>query len=159
MLTTLAAAALAAGLLAGPAAAQEPCGEPGYPPCAGVIQISDSSIDCPSGEDLTITGEGFVPGTGIDILFDGEQVASTTADDQGEFSVTIDPPGAAAGQHTITADPEEGESATATLTCVVGAAVAVTGSNISLGLILLVALVVVGGVALVAGRRRARRVA
>jgi hypothetical protein len=83
-----------------------------------------------------------------------------TADDQGEFSATIDPPGAAAGEHTITADPAEGDAATATLTCV-GAAVAFTGprTNVSLGVIVLVALVVTGVGALVAGRRRARRAA
>jgi hypothetical protein len=34
--------------------------------------------------------------------------------------------------------------------------VAVTGSNISVGVILLVALLVIGAVALVAGKRRAR---
>ena len=46
--------------------------------------------------------------------------------------------------------------ASATLTCVAAGGVAVTGANISLGLILLVVLVVIGAVALVLGRRRAR---
>jgi hypothetical protein len=167
MLLVVSVALMATAVMSGPAAAQEPCGEPGYPPCAAVIQISDATIDCPSGEELTITGSGFIPNEpAVRIFFDGEEVARVFPDNQGNISVTIDPPGAAAGQHTIEArqfvsaeEPDE-IVATATLTCV-GAAVAFTGptTNISLGLILLVALVVVGAVALVAGRRRARRVA
>jgi hypothetical protein len=135
-------------------------------PGAADIQLSDASIDCPSGETLTITGEGFIPNEpAVRIFFDGEQIAEVFPDDDGSFSVTIDPPGAAAGQHTIEArqfvaaeEPDE-IVATATLTCVAGAAVAFTGANITWGVVILAVLLVVGIAALVVGRRRARSAA
>jgi hypothetical protein len=155
VLLTIAVTVVATAFLAGPAGAQ-------YPD-AGVITLSDASIDCPSGETFTITGEGFIPNEpAVRIFFDGEQIAEVFPNDQGEFSVTVDPPGAAAGQHTIEArqfvaaeEPDE-IVATATLTCI-GAAVAFTGANISMWAMLLVVLLVIGGAALVAGRRRARQ--
>lgn len=134
-------------LLAGPASAQE------YPDAA-VITVSDTSLACPS-EDLTISGSGFLPGETVDIFFDGEPVATVEAAPDGTFTVTIAAPDAAAGEHTVTAVGESGGDDSATVTCVTGAAVAFTGANISMGLILLAALVGIGGVALYAGRRRA----
>jgi Bacterial Ig domain len=124
-----------------------------YPRVAD-ISISDTTLSCP-GDEFTITGTGFTPGSTVDIFVDGEQVASMQADEQGEFSVTIDAPDAAAGEHTVTAESSEGDRASATITCV-GAAVAFTGADISRGLLLLIALVAVGALALYAGRRRAR---
>jgi hypothetical protein len=145
-------------LTASPAAAQ-------YPQAAD-ITISDAAINCPSGETVTITGEGFIPNEpAVRIFFDGEQVAEVFPDDQGNISVTIDPPGAAVGEHTITArqnvSPEEPGQivATATLICVAAGGVAFTGFNISLWLILLAGLIVIGAVALAVGRRRARAAA
>jgi hypothetical protein len=149
---TLAVLATAAVLvLTGPASAQE------YPDAA-VITVSDSSLACPS-EDFTITGSGFLPGETVDIFFDSEQVATVEADSDGTFTVTIAAPDAPAGEHTVAAVGESGSDDTATVTCVTGAAVAFTGANISMGLILLAALVAVGAVALYAGRRRARSTA
>jgi hypothetical protein len=145
-------------LTAGPAAAQ-------YPQVAG-INISDAAINCPSGETVTITGEDFIPNEpAVRIFFDGEQVAEVFPDDQGNISVTIDPPGSAVGEHTITArqfvSPEEPGQivASATLTCVAAGGVAFTGFNISLWLIMLAALIVIGAVAVAIGRRRARAAA
>jgi Bacterial Ig domain len=133
-------------LLTAPASAQ-------YPQVSD-ITISDATLSCP-GDEFTIQGEGFTPGSTVDIFVDGEHEATVEADEQGEFSVTIDAPDAAAGEHTVTAESSEGDTASATVTCV-GAAVAFTGADVSRGLILLVALVGIGGVALYAGRRRAR---
>jgi hypothetical protein len=149
-------ATMTAGLVltAVPAGAQ-------YPQAADIV-LDDASIDCPSAETVTITGSGFIPNEpAVRIFFDGEQVAEVFPDDQGNISVTIDPPGSAVGEHTITArqntSPEEPGQivATATLVCV-GAAVAFTGFDITLGVILLVALILAGAVALFVGRRRAR---
>jgi hypothetical protein len=144
------AAALAAPalilLLAGPVRAQ-------YPQAAD-ITVSDATLACP-GDEFTIAGEGFTPGSTVDIFVDGEPVATVETDEQGDFSATIDAPDAAAGEHTITAESDAGDRATATVTCL-AAGVAFTGADISMGLILLVALVAVGVVALLAGRRRAR---
>jgi hypothetical protein len=135
-------------------------------PITGEITLSDAAIDCPSGETLTISGSGFLPNEpAVRIFFDGEEIARVFPNDQGEFTVTVDPPAAAAGEHTIQArqfvaaeEPDE-IVATATLTCVAGAAVAFTGANITMGIIVLVGLVALGAVALIAGRRRARSAA
>lgn len=151
--------AAVAVVIAGPASAQ-------YPIDVADIALSDAAIDCPSGETLTITGEGFSPNEpAVRIFFDGQQIAEVFPSDEGTFSVTVDPPGAAAGQHTIQARQfiaaeEPGEIvASATLTCVAGAAVAFTGANISVGMVLLAILVIVGVAALVVGRRRSRTTA
>jgi hypothetical protein len=158
-LISVAAFTVVALCLAGPAAAQQ-----NYP-ITGEIQLSDASIDCPSGQELTITGEGFLPNEpAVRIFFDGQEIARVFPNAQGEFSVNIDPPGAGAGQHTIEArqfvsaeEPDE-IVASATLTCV-GAGVAFTGADVSWGVALVATLLVIGAVALVAGRRRAQRAA
>jgi hypothetical protein len=159
ILFVLSMTAVVTALVAGPASAQ-------YNGDVGDIAIDDAAIDCPSGETLTITGEGFIPNEpAVRIFFDGEEIARVFPSDEGTFSVTVDPPGAAAGEHTIQArqfvaaeEPDE-IVASATLTCVAGAAVAFTGANISMGLILLAALVIVGVGALVVARRRSRTAA
>jgi hypothetical protein len=124
-----------------------------YPQVAD-ITVSDASLACP-GDDFTVAGEGFTPASTVDIFVDGEPVATVEADGQGDFSAMIHAPDAAAGEHTITAESSAGDRATATVTCL-AAGVAFTGADISMSLILLVALVAVGAVALWVGRRRAR---
>ena len=150
-MTLVVVAAAAVLLLSGPASAHD------YPEAA-VITVSDTSLACPS-EDFTISGSGFLPGETVDIFFDDDQVATVEADSDGTFTVTITAPDAAAGEHSVTAVGESGGDDSATVTCVTGAAVAFTGANISMGLILLAALVAIGAVALYAGRRRARSIA
>ena len=157
-LVAVAAAAIVMAPMAGPVSGQ-------YGGPVADITLSDASISCATGETLTITGEGFLPNEPfVRIFFDGDQIAQVFPDDQGNISVTVDPPGAAAGQHTISAEqfvaPEEDDliTASATVTCV-GAAVAVTGANISVGLILLITLLIVGAGAIFVGRRRARSAA
>jgi hypothetical protein len=158
ILLVMSITAAVSAMVAGPASAQ-------YPDAAD-IAISDAAIDCPSGETLTITGEGFIPNEpAVRIFFDGEEIARVFPSDEGTFSITVDPPGAEAGEHTIQArqfvaaeEPDE-IVASATLTCVAGAAVAFTGADISLGLVLLAILLIVGVAALVVGRRRSRTAA
>ena len=90
------AVAGALAMIAAPATAQ-------YPQAAN-IALSNAAINCPSAEELTITGEGFIPNEpAVRIFFDGQQIAEVFPNGEGSFSVTVDPPGAAAGQHTITA--------------------------------------------------------
>jgi hypothetical protein len=157
VLFVVALASVATAFVAGPAGAQQT-----YPEVGG-ITLSDASIDCASDDELTITGQDFIPNEpAVRIFFDGDQVASVFPNSQGAFSVTLNPPGAAAGQHTIearqfvSAEEDDEIVATATVTCV-GAAVAFTGANISMWVILLAALVLIGGAALLADRRRARQ--
>lgn len=142
-------------LVAGPASAQTPV--PDYPPGAADISLSDISAACPGGT-TTIFGENFIPGVPVSIQFDGQEIASVTPGDDGTFSVTITLPEAAAGTHTISAVQPGSDTASATITCVVAApGLAVTGGNVQMWMLLVAGLVVVGAVALVAGRRRARR--
>jgi hypothetical protein len=133
-------------VVASPATAQ-------YPQTAD-ITVSDATLACP-GDEFIVAGEGFTPGSTVDIFVDGEPVATVEAEDQGDFSATAGAPDAPAGDHAITAESSAGDRATATVTCL-AAGVAFTGADISMGLILLVALVTVGAVALFAGRWRAR---
>jgi hypothetical protein len=143
-----------------PAAAQYP------PQQVATIELDKAVVDCPSGEGLTITGSGFIPNEPfVRIFFDGDIIAEVLPDDEGSFTVTVDPPAAAAGEHTITAEQfvaaEEPDllTAFASVTCQGGVGVAFTGQNLSEAVMLLLALLAVGAAALAAGRRRAGRAA
>jgi len=124
-----------------------------YPPDVASISVSDATLSCP--QPFTVSGDGFVPGDTVTVTFDGESIGSATVDEQGEFSVEVTAPDAAAGSHTVTAS--NSDSASATVSCVGPAApgVAFTGANITVGLLLLVGLLVAGAGALLLGRRRA----
>jgi hypothetical protein len=144
-------------VVAGPASAQ-------YPPPPIDLELSDSTVTCTGSEPVTISGSGFTPGQEVTITFDGETVGSATPNSEGEFAAEFSPE-AAEGAHTVTATQEgTGLSASGTITCIAEAAeaapgeVAFTGTNITVGLVLLIGLTVIGVAALVAGRRRARSV-
>ena len=136
---------------AAPAAAQY------NPPTAGV----DDSNPSPGGT-TTVSGANWCPGSTVDIFFDGNKIATAQVDSNGHFSkeITI-PSNASPGQHTITVTGldfqcEEVRSVNITITIggAGGAGLAFTGANISVGAVILAALVIVGLAALTAGRRR-----
>jgi hypothetical protein len=148
--TVLILTGLLLSLPVSPALAQED-----YPPDVLGLTLSDATLSCPA--PTTVRGEGFPSGSEVDVFLNGDRAATATAGEPGNFSVTVDVPGGT-GQHTISASAG-GETAAATVTCVAGAAaggVAFTGTNITVGLLLLFGLIVAGSAALVAGRRRAR---
>ena len=150
--TTLLMVSAFAFAFAGPAAAQD------YPPeVFGEVSVSDSTVVC-GAESVTVTGEGWVPGEEVRILFDGSQVGSATPGSDGAFEVTVDIPGAELGDHELQAiqDTEaEGRiEGSASVTCVEAATLAATGANISVWLAIVAGLLVAGGAALFAGRRR-----
>ena len=65
-----------------------------------------ASIDTTTGNigsSLTISGTGFIASGTVTIKYDDVQVATTTADANGKFSVTFDVPASQHGDHTITA--------------------------------------------------------
>jgi hypothetical protein len=138
---------------ASPAFAQED----DYPPEVAGITLSDATLVCPS--PTTVAGTGFGAGAQIDVSVDGDAVATVTADDDGSVSIAVDVPGGT-GLRTITASGG-GEIATAVVTCVSAGAgpaaegVAFTGTNITVGLVILAGLIIAGTTALVVGRRRA----
>jgi hypothetical protein len=55
-----------------------------------------------AGADLTIHGGGFAPGNAVTINYDSELIATTAADNNGNFSVTITVPSGKSGKHLIT---------------------------------------------------------
>jgi hypothetical protein len=139
-----------------PAAAQYP------PQQVATIELDKAVVDCTDSESLTIAGRGFIPNEPfVRIFFDGDVIAEVFPDDEGSFTVTVDPPAAAAGEHTITAEqfvaPEEPDliTAFASVACQGGVGLAFTGRNLSEAVMLLLALLAVGAVAQAAGRRRA----
>jgi hyaluronoglucosaminidase len=150
VLFSLALGAVAAVGLAGPAAAQD------YPP-GGCSLGTSASVIAPGGK-LTVTGSGFNPGP-VTITFDGAQVAKTTADANGAFSVSFQV-NASSGTHTIRAIPADAKcdpSATITISSAASrsGALAFTGSNSTFPFAGAgVALVLVGSVLTVSMRRR-----
>lgn len=144
-------------LLAGPAGAQE------YPIDDAECGVSATVV--PPGGSITVSCNNLLPGSPWTITFESEpQVLATgTAGADGSFSASVTIPGdASPGSHTltITGTEEDGDPFSISIPITVtGAAVpglAVTGGNITMGLILLAALLAGAAVALLVGRRRSR---
>lgn len=135
------------------------CG--GYP-CPDVDVNVDGN---PSpGSTVPVVGGNWCPNSTVSIYLDGVFQGTATTNDQGSFTFDLKLSNAiASGQHTVTVVGYDAScttlrSATAIITIAGGeggrGALPFTGSNISVAAMLLVALVLVGAVALVAGRRR-----
>ncbi|MGH2652932.1 MAG: hypothetical protein ACRDHV_01090 [Actinomycetota bacterium] len=144
-------------LLAAPAGAQE------YPPEGATCGVSATVV--PAGGSLTVSCAGLLPGSPWTITFESEpQVLATgTAGADGSFSTSVTiPSNASPGAHTLTITGTEADGSPFSISIpitVSGAAVpglAVTGGNITVGLILLAGLLAAAAAALLVGRRRAR---
>ncbi|MEX1046745.1 MAG: hypothetical protein WD757_03970 [Actinomycetota bacterium] len=132
----------------------------GEDPTAGVGDSNPSP-----GETTTVFGANWCPGSTVDILFDGHKIGTGQVDSEGNFSepVTI-PANASPGHHTITVvglDFACENVRSVNIGIFVsggagagGAGLAFTGANISVGAVILAALVIVGLAAITAGRRR-----
>jgi len=154
-------------------AAQQNC----YPAGNPTASVSDSSPT--AGETVTVSGGNYKPDSGVDVLFDGDQIAHGQTDGQGQFSFQVTIPGdASLGKHTITVSGVGGDCVSPAdveigVTLVVGengggggggggagaaggggGGVAFTGANISLGMVLIAVFVIVGAASLIVGRRR-----
>jgi hypothetical protein len=134
--------------LAGPASAGTAC----YPTCP-----------TSGGNNGTITGSGWCPGSDVTISVDGSVVGTATVAGDGTFSFDLPSSVDLTVQHTITVEGLQGDCTTPfTDTFVLGAegtnggggGTAFTGANISIGLLALGALMIVGAGALLASRRR-----
>ena len=142
-----------------------------YPNCEPTGSVSDVSPT--AGQTITVTGGNFCPNSEVAVLFDGEQIGSGTANGNGTVTVQVTiPQDASLGEHIITlsglaSDCETPANVEIPITVVSGAGaggaggaggggggVAFTGADISLGMMLLAAMVIVGAAALIVGRRR-----
>jgi hypothetical protein len=142
-----------------------------YPNCTPTGSVSDNSPT--PGQTITVTGGNFCPNSQVTVLFDGEEIGHGQADGSGQFSdqVTI-PADATLGHHVITlsglaSDCKTPATVEIPITVVSGAeggaggggggeggGVAFTGANISLGMLVLAAMVIIGAASLIVGRRR-----
>ena len=123
--------------------------------------------DCPPpevgfGGDDNLVGQFWCPGSTVSIYVDGGFAGTAQVDQNGEFNFPLK--NLSPGRHVIEvvgldATCEEVRTVRLTIDIAGGAtgnrsALPFTGSNISVGVLLLGALVIVGATALVAGRRR-----
>ncbi len=105
----------------------------------------------------TITGDNWCPGSTVQIYVDGDFVGTANVGTDGTFTFRL-PDNIADGTHLVeifglAADCETNTNVP--ITVVLGAGgTAFTGANVSTGILVLGALLIVGAGALVAGRRR-----
>ena len=157
-IATLLAAVL--GLWAAAPAFAQTCYPSECPP--PVIDVGDTDVS--PGGTTGITGDNWCPGSTVDIYFDGEFVGTAQVGSDGTFDTSIlIPDDAGPGDHVITVvgldlSCTEVVSVPQNVTIAGGGAGAstlpFTGSNISVGVLLVLALLIVGATSIIAGRRR-----
>lgn len=148
------------------ALAQSPPPSPTYPPLPPpTIDVGPTDPD-PGGK-VTVTGANWCPNSTVDIYIDmvddAHYLGTATVGPDGTFvkPVTI-PPGTTPGPHEIivvglASDCQSPRTMSRTITIggeEPGGSLPFTGANLAIGLMILVALVVVGIAATLAGRRR-----
>jgi len=107
------------------------------------------------GSGRTITGDHWCPNSTVTIFVDGDKVGTAQVGADGTFSFTL-PDSVPDGTHTITVEGLKDDCSTVadvSFTLVLGTT-AFTGSDISIGVLALAALLIVGAGALIASRRR-----
>lgn len=149
----LTGAVLLALLLTAPAFAQ-------YPPEEPSCGVSDTTLG--PGDQVTVSGQNWQSGSTVSFTLQPEGVGlgQTTVGGNGSFSATLTIPNSvSSGTHSIECDGVDVEGATVVLSSNITVSVggtAFTGASISLGLLLLAGLLIVGVLALAAGRRKAK---
>ena len=132
-----------------------------YPPRPpGIIVHCDGTQP---GSHCRVSGSGWCPGSTVEIFVNGKLIGRAVVDASGHFTFNFTiPPGTSAPivVRCVGLDGGCEDIVTETRTVFGGVLVApggnlpFTGSNISAGMLILFALVVVGAVSLVAGRKR-----
>lgn len=144
----------------------QPTGRPPqYPPGKCQLRL-DRNAGAP-GETVAVSGDGFVPGSRVNIVMGGTTLATVTADPEGRVATSVViPPDLAAGPYDVVATGPAAAGGTHVLSAsfTVGGAAAPTrgrlprtGSSSPLPLVLVSgSLVLVGSAAVLAARRRRR---
>jgi len=129
-------------------------GAAAYPPNGDIVVENPNVV---VGGKVTFRGSGCASNEPLQVLFDGKQIGTITADAEGAFAGEISiPPGTAPGAHTVTV---RGAVCVLNTTInVLGANLAFTGSSSHTGTYVLgsIAAVVFGAVLIVGSRRRRR---
>ncbi len=156
-------------LMASPGLAQQNYPPPGEPEC--VLSTNTAT----GGQTVGVSGSNWMPKSNVLIQFFSKPVTLGTAhtNKDGSFSTTVQiPSNASSGSHKITATGQNLNGQATTVTCGVvvvvrvarpappaapsggGGNVAFTGTNVSLGLVILGVLVIAGLGFVAAGRRK-----
>ena len=132
---------------------------------APTAQYPPTALTCgatASGDQVTISGTGYEPGSTVTITLDGEPIGTAVADQNGEFTVVITLTGVSDGDHTIGCATVAGGQVSNGFTIVGGVVTepAFTGTtlNVPVWLALVLALLVAGVTLVVIGRRRRHEV-
>ena len=70
---------------------------------AEISPVTNTATPGNVGQDMTVSGTGFMPGGTITVKFDNASVATATANATGGFTATFKVPAVAKGDHTVTA--------------------------------------------------------
>ena len=99
-----------------------------YPPSAPIVTVDNSSPTPDS--NITLTAQGFCPGTTVTFSVDGVPVGSAVADSSGKATLATIAP-ATTGTHVVVASSNAGAACTLTAqsSFAVGSAIPGTGSN------------------------------
>lgn len=144
-------------LAAGGAALATPAGAQNYGGCTATV-----SDDTPTaGQVITVSGTGAALSGAVTASLDDAEIGAGTADAAGEFSFSATVPASATGEEELSVDCGGGSVDTLTLTIAAAGgsgSLPETGSNSSLPLAqAAVAAMAIGGLAVVASRRRAAK--
>lgn len=147
LLLWLKMALLAAVLLVTPAAAQD------YPPEGPEIFVSEQSLVVD--ESFMVTGTGWTPGSTVDLRVN-PPLGSTTVAADGTFAIAFTlPAGVTCGPGAVIGSNGLGESASAGIDVVCGAAgLAATGGDLTVGAALTALLLALGAFLVYRSRRR-----
>jgi hypothetical protein len=129
-----------------------------YPPAATTCGATIG----PGENQITVSGDGYPPGSTVTITLDGEVIGEAVADENGSFTVVITLQGVADGTHVVGCTDVGGGQVSNDIDIVGGVVsdTAFTGTtlNVPLWMALVLVLLVAGVALLVIGRRRRHEV-
>ncbi|HZQ26867.1 MAG TPA: hypothetical protein VFA94_04120, partial [Acidimicrobiales bacterium] len=105
---------------------------PQYPPGKCEMRTSESQVE--HGKSFTAAGDGFAPGSAVDLTLNGQKITTVHADDTGAFVTNVAvPKSQAAGAYQLIATGDDGAGGTQVLSAAmtVASAMGARGSNVA----------------------------